>query len=615
MNPTIRTRPTPLAPFVGALLGSFFAVALPAFAAPPDPPDDWVRLETPHFVLFGDAQARKVAEIADELERLRAVLGRLTRGKAVDLPAPTRVYVFRSNEEMTPFKPRWEGRPSPVAGWFLGSEDENLIALSARWNDDPRPLVFHEFVHEYLHAALPPAPQWFDEGVAEYYSTFQSTGDRARVGRPVEHHVRLLSEVGWMPIPLLFSVRNDSPEYNEADKQGVFYAESWAVVHYLLNGDPSRSGQLGRLFEASLKGPIDEATFRRITGDDFSTFEGKVRSYVRGGRFPFSAFDLDPIATAPSEATPVAPAEALARLGALLDRTDSDRGDEAEEIFRAALALDPRRPVALSGLAAIRERQGAIVEAGFLHREAIASPGADAVVWYRAGAFLLRTQSGRRFVPGALSPETCDAIERARAALEEALRIDPGLAIARARLGSSFIYEPAGRIAPGIPLLEEAVRRLPHRRDLAFELEELRRRDRERPPPPPSPATHRTSAPPATDDRSDPVRALNDLLARKKWDAAERYLKARIRESSGDEKVFWQEQYDRTRPLLAKNRLVERYNRGVSYLNRQRLEEALTELRVVAESKDAGALGDSARDLVRQIEELLRKRQGKGGGG
>lgn len=615
MIPPQRRDAPPPAPRLAGAIAALLALALPVFAAAPEPPDDWVRLETPHFVLFGDAQARKVAEIADELERLRAVLGRLTRGKEVHLPAPTRVYVFRSNEAMTPYKPRWEGRPSPVAGWFLGSEDENLIALSARWNDDPRPLVFHEFVHEYLHAALPPAPQWFDEGVAEYYSTFQSTGDRARVGRPVEHHVRLLSEVGWMPIPRLFAVERDSPEYNEADKQGVFYAESWAVVHYLLNGDPARSGQLGRLFEASQKGAIDEATFRRITGDDFASFEGKVRSYVRGGRFPFAAFDLEPVATAPSEATPLAPAEALARLGALLDRTDPSRGDEAEEIFRAALALDPRRPVALSGLATIRERQGATVEAGFLHDEAIASPGADAVVWYRAGAFLLRTQSGRRFVPGALSPETCDAIERARAALEEALRIDPGLAIARARLGSSYVYEPSGRIAPGIPLLEEAVRRLPHRRDLAFELEELRRRDRERPLPPPGPTTPPGSKAGGAGQRSDPVRVLNDLLAKKKWDAAETYLKARIRESSGDEKAFWQEQYDRTRPLLAKNRLVERYNRGVSYLNRQRLEEALTELRVVAESKDAGALGDSARDLVRQIEELLRKRQGKGGGG
>ena len=37
----------------------------------------------------------------------------------------------------------------------------------------------------------------------------------------------------------------DSPLYNEGDRRGVFYAESWALVHYLLIGNPQRKGQLG----------------------------------------------------------------------------------------------------------------------------------------------------------------------------------------------------------------------------------------------------------------------------------------------------------------------------------------------------------------------------------
>ena len=37
----------------------------------------------------------------------------------------------------------------------------------------------------------------------------------------------------WLPIGILATVDHQSAYYNEADKAGIFYAESWALMHML----------------------------------------------------------------------------------------------------------------------------------------------------------------------------------------------------------------------------------------------------------------------------------------------------------------------------------------------------------------------------------------------
>ena len=69
-------------------------------------------------------------------------------------------------------------------------------------------------------------------------------GEReAKLGRVKEEHVYDLRE-RFIPLAELLAVDHKSPLYNEGDRRGVFYAESWALVHYLLIGNPKRKGQL-----------------------------------------------------------------------------------------------------------------------------------------------------------------------------------------------------------------------------------------------------------------------------------------------------------------------------------------------------------------------------------
>ena len=104
-------------------------------------------------------------------------------------------------------------------------------------------MIFHEYVHLLVGNALAEVPTWFNEGLAEYYSTYQMLGEReATLGRVHENHVFALRE-RFIPLTELLAVDHRSPLYNEGDRRNIFYAESWSLVPYLLLA-AARQGQL-----------------------------------------------------------------------------------------------------------------------------------------------------------------------------------------------------------------------------------------------------------------------------------------------------------------------------------------------------------------------------------
>ena len=77
----------------------------------------------------------------------------------------------------------------------------------------------------------------------------QTTDDRGRkaeIGHQKDRHRRVLEETPLLPIGTLFAIGPDSDYYSEADLQGVFYAQSWAMVHYLMIGIGDGGAGMGR---------------------------------------------------------------------------------------------------------------------------------------------------------------------------------------------------------------------------------------------------------------------------------------------------------------------------------------------------------------------------------
>ena len=254
-------------------------------------------------------------------------------------------------------------------------------------------------------------PIWFNEGLAEYYRTFQvnDAADRAIIGRFLENHILLLREQ-FVPLAALTAVDRESPLYNESNKASVFYAESWALVHYLIIGEEQKYAKNAAAFAFALgSGQSLEAAARSTLGISAGELEKGLRRYI--GRDMFQSQQIrfsERIAKV--EAVPAAPileADVHALLGDVL--LQMDRRDDAKAELAAAMALDSAHGGAHATLGMLDVRDGKWDESRRNFEQAVASPSATFLSHYYYGIALLQTLLAQA---DADSEGTCGACER-----------------------------------------------------------------------------------------------------------------------------------------------------------------------------------------------------------
>jgi hypothetical protein len=224
------------------------------------------------------------------LEQFQDVFSRIfTRSKA-NSAIPITVIVFKNDGAFKPYKPLYQGKPAALSGYFQPGEDVNYVALTSEFREtNPYAVIFHEYVHALTSDNSRPLPPWLNEGIAEYYSSFEVESDEKKVmlGKAIANHVFYLREQKLLPLQRLFAVDRGSPEYNERERKGVFYAQSWALVHYLLLGNESkRQPQLLRFVNALAAGaPIDDS-FKQIFQTEYATLEKELKDYIGRNSYP-----------------------------------------------------------------------------------------------------------------------------------------------------------------------------------------------------------------------------------------------------------------------------------------------------------------------------------------
>src|SRR3989454_527444 len=209
-------------------------------AAFPPETDSWIQVRTAHFVLYSNASEKRTLDLGRRLERFRAALSRFNKTFRVDPPVSTFIYVFKDDASLAPYKKRFDGRPVELSGLFVGRIDGYYIILNGERHAEPLQVIFHEYTHHFLENNLHRVPAWFNEGLAECYSTFRADDRTASIGMTQTDHVLFLRDHALLPLRELFAVTTSSPDYNEGERRGVFYAESWALMHYLMWDKPER---------------------------------------------------------------------------------------------------------------------------------------------------------------------------------------------------------------------------------------------------------------------------------------------------------------------------------------------------------------------------------------
>jgi tetratricopeptide (TPR) repeat protein len=346
---------------LAALWGSVLcAIATPADGVPLEQ-RRWFETRTAHFNIYSCGSPQDVFKLAGRLEQFCKAYAQLAGTRSVASP-PIVVLAFPDHESMVPFLPLYQGQPANLAAFFQHGVDENLIVLSlpeAGGADPGMEVIFHEYTHLLFRRNDQIWPLWLKEGMAEIYSTFQTAGQNARIASPIAHHLQTLRENPLLPLAELFAVKNDSPQYNERDRQGMFYAESWLLTHFLMAGDNGQyRARFGQFTTLLRQGQLPVPAFTNAMQASLPAMESGLRRYLeRGVLAPIGltlATDLSaPISVATRYVTPV---EVYFRLGDELLRID--RQEAAEARFIQAQRLAPKSPLPEEGLGLLANIRG-----------------------------------------------------------------------------------------------------------------------------------------------------------------------------------------------------------------------------------------------------------------
>lgn len=427
-----------------ALLVTLTATIAQAVPLPPDK-EKWAALQAGEFLIYSNASERETREIAANLLRMREALGKVTRLN-VRSPRPTYVFVFRNERSFAPYRDAIFGRKNAsVSGGFLPGRLANFIVMDAMTRAGADRVIYHELTHYFIRNTTAGVPLWLDEGLAEYYSTFSVSGEKVSIGRPVHEHVQWLRAQPLIPLAQHFAVGHGSPEYSETTRKGSFYAQSWALVHYLLGGDGTRRQQLAKFLAELRAGKSNEDAFRAAFGSDYAALEEALRAYVRRPAMPYVNYTLDEL-TVPglAELRPVARDELLYALGSLFAWNRGTQA-EGEALLTEAIRLNPEHAEAHATLASLREAQGDREGATALYEKAIALGSRDPMVYLIYGQTLLERTG-----------TAAETTQRARQLFERAVQLDPNDARAWAGVGMTYVGAD-GDLTPGITALEKSL--------------------------------------------------------------------------------------------------------------------------------------------------------------
>jgi hypothetical protein len=205
-----------------------------------------------------------VAADAAPIRQLQALEGQLrdSLGARVDPAAtPIEVYILDDQATFQHFLKFYYPELPPRRAFFLANGDRRVVYayMGDRLEEDLR----HEATHALLHAAITDLPLWLDEGLAEYFE-----GPDVRDGVNAEHLGRLPDDVanGWKPDLARLEALKDVRQMSPRD-----YRESWAWVHYLLNGPaPGKTALLAYLADLRASADAEPLSRRLATALDDS---------------------------------------------------------------------------------------------------------------------------------------------------------------------------------------------------------------------------------------------------------------------------------------------------------------------------------------------------------
>ena len=352
----------------------------PVFAAKSE---TWVEVRAPNFRVVTDAGPKKGEQVALQLETIRAVF-RQALVFAAENPTPTITVVAAKDEKsLSQLLPEYwatKGHSHP-AGVFYGGLNRTYIELRADATGlENYGTIYHEYYHSLTMPYFPGLPLWLSEGMAEFFGHTEVVGKETKMGEADANLLLVLQQEKLLSIPALMRVDQSSPYYNEENKTTIFYAESWALIHYFMLGDnTSHQKQLASFLDRISKGEPQEQAARETLGD-LNQLQKRLNDYVTRHTYMVLTMKTPEIDSRnfPSRELTEAESDAV-RADAFLARR---RPADAQPLLEEALKLDPNSAAAAAGMGLLNFAKGNRDQASVWFSKAINLNSQDYLVYY-----------------------------------------------------------------------------------------------------------------------------------------------------------------------------------------------------------------------------------------
>ncbi len=377
--------------------------------------DQWMKLATPNFELYTTSGEKKGREAILYFEQVRSFFLEASASKRVS-EFPVRIVAFRGEKQYQPYRLN-----EFATAYYARGRNRDYIVMQDIASEH-YPVAIHEYSHLIIeHSGLNPPP-WLNEGLAELYSTLTTVGKKAAVGDIIPGRAQTLQNSKWIPLDALTSADRQSPLYNEPDRAGMFYAESWALTHMLFFSSDYRPN-FPKFLVAVSSGKTMDQVCQTVFNKRLAEVEAALRQYLRSERYYRAVYDikLEKSAENPdvSDASAFESGMVLADLLALTKKTT-----EALSAYQQLARSNPDKPDVEESL-------------GYL---AWQSGDKDAALSHFERALGAGTKNARMcFDYAMLSRGGSDAVKNALPAFQKALELKPDYAEARLQLGLMLV--------------------------------------------------------------------------------------------------------------------------------------------------------------------------------
>lgn len=416
----------------------------------------WIRIDSANFRVVTDQPEAVARTMVTDLENLRYISNKVRGAESLAGPPLTIVAMGKSGFGKLGLPKEWAGVFTLSRNGYAALASIDHYSQNSDDDDFSRETVLHEYHHFLLHLA-PQAtyyPTWYDEGMAEYWSSLTVSDGTAWFGDGSSRTRGLSQSAGFETAELFgrHKFKYDGARGSQI-ALGQFYARSRYAVHYF-NSTPELRQRLANYVRLLNLGISQEQAMRIALKRSNAELDKEMRIYVQRGLikrgFPVGKDGLD-LPQVKATTTTLDRAQTYAALADVVPRFARHDNAVVRELVDTNLKLNPDDPDAHAiPIARRMVDDGPARLAGLLQRH---PDNARLLALY--GDSLSLGAHGRRGTGGAGWEAQAQA---ARAALRRAIQLDPANALAYHALGNLYDILPDGApLEEGIASLDTAV--------------------------------------------------------------------------------------------------------------------------------------------------------------